>query len=55
MVLNLVFRLFRQTRNREKNNIELLIVSFGVVILDAGILYLYKMLSKKATMEKEQN
>lgn len=36
----------------KKNNIELLIVSFGVVILDAGILYLYKMLSKKATMEK---
>lgn len=37
----------------QENNMPLLLASLGVVVLDAGVIYLYKMLSKEAVLEKK--
>lgn len=42
----------RQEMERE-NNVSLLLVSLGFVILDAGFIYIYKMLSQEAILEKK--
>lgn len=37
----------------EENNLPLILVCLGFVVLDAGVIYLYQMLSKEAVLEKK--